>query len=215
MNYMIHAYPARMWYVNDYLIPSMLEQGIKEDEITVWNDTNGRGNLWACLDAFESIQDRPGGTWHIQDDVIISRQFAQLTKEHDDGIVCGFFCKNFDMFSKPGIVPAHEQWYSFPCIRIPNVFLIPFRAWFERVKTWSQYTNYVAEGKHDDWFWKEYMRHECQGVKALNLKPNLVDHVDYLVGGTLVNKARLIPVNRAAYFPDLDLVDALEAKLKR
>ena len=112
MKYMVHACPPRMWYVNDYLIPSMVEQGISADNITVWNDSDGRGNLWSCLDSFQSLQDEPGGVWHLQDDVIISRQFAQLTREHDDGIVCGFFCRNFDLFSKPGIVPAHEQWYS-------------------------------------------------------------------------------------------------------
>jgi len=214
MKYMIHAYPGRMWYVRQFLVPSMLEQGISEEDITIWNDKDEKGNLTAWLESIESIQDEPGGYWHLQDDVIISRQFAKLTREHDDGIVCGFFCRNFDLFSKPGEVPAHEQWYSFPCIRIPNVFIVPFRAWFERVKNMERYAPYYKENKHDDWFWKEYMRCECKGVTALNLTPNIVDHIDYLLGGTLVNKGRLMPVNRAAYFPDGDLVDALEAKLK-
>lgn len=213
--YMIHACPPRMWYVNDYLIPSMLDQGIPQEEITVWNDAEKLGNLKAFLASIQTLQDEPGGTWHIQDDVIISREFAKLTREHDTGIVCGFFCRNFDLFSKPGEVPAHEQWYSFPCIRIPNVFLIPFRAWLESVKHKPQYVRYYEENKHDDWFWKEYMRCECNGVTALNLRPNLVDHVDYLLGGTLVNRGRLIPVNRAAYFPDNDLVEVLEKNLKR
>ena len=29
-SYIIHACPARMWYVNGYLIPSMREQGIED-----------------------------------------------------------------------------------------------------------------------------------------------------------------------------------------
>ena len=33
MKYMIHTCEARLWYVEEYLIPSMLKQGIKEDDI--------------------------------------------------------------------------------------------------------------------------------------------------------------------------------------
>ena len=33
--YLIHASPGRMWYVTDYLIPSMVEQGIDRDNIVV------------------------------------------------------------------------------------------------------------------------------------------------------------------------------------
>ena len=211
MKYMIHAYPSRMWYVSEYLVPSLTAQGISINDITIWNDDKGRGCLWSCLDSFASLQDEPGGTWHLQDDVIICRQFAKLTKENDDGIVCGFFCKNFDLFSKPGIVPARDQWYSFPCIRIPNEMLRPFREWLDSKMDNPKYSQYVAENKHDDWFWKEYMK--TLDMMALNLTPNLVDHIDYLVGGTLVNSARLVKVNRAAFFPDADLVDNLENEL--
>ena len=211
MRYMIHAYPTRMWYVTEYLVPSLTAQGISLDDITIWNDENGHGCLQSCLESFESLQDEPGGTWHLQDDVIICRKFAKLTKENDDGIVCGFFCRNFDLFSKPGIVPAAEQWYSFPCIRIPNEMLRPFREWLDSKRDVPKYAQYIQENKHDDWFWKEYMR--TLNVTALNLTPNLVDHIDYLVGGTLVNAARLVKINRAAFFEDTDLVDKLEAEL--
>ena len=54
--YMIHACPQRMWYVTEFLVPSMLEQGIPEADITIWNDTEKRGNLAACMAAFESLQ---------------------------------------------------------------------------------------------------------------------------------------------------------------
>lgn len=214
MKYMIHACPSRMWYVNEYLVPSLTAQGISIDEITIWNDTEYRGNLNAFIDSLKALQNEPGGTWHIQDDVIISREFAKLTRENNDGIVCGFFCRNFDLFSKPGIVPAHEQWYSFPCIRIPNDLIKGFLEWFDAVKEEPQYAPYARENKHDDWFWKEYFRCACKGMTALNLKPNIVDHIDYLLGGTIVNRGRLVPVNRAAFFPDNDLVEALEGKLK-
>ena len=39
MYYMIHAVPEREWYVEEYLIPSMISQGISPDEIEVWMDS--------------------------------------------------------------------------------------------------------------------------------------------------------------------------------
>ena len=73
MKYMIHACPPRMWYVEEFLIPSMKAQGIKDEEITVWNDEKMEGNLPAFLASMKACAKEPGGTWHIQDDVIISR----------------------------------------------------------------------------------------------------------------------------------------------
>lgn len=51
-NYLIHTMPKRKWYVENYLIPSMLEQGIKKDSITIYNDDNKAGNLKTCMTAF-------------------------------------------------------------------------------------------------------------------------------------------------------------------
>ena len=41
MECMIHACEDRMWYVENYLVPSLQEQGI---DSTVWCD-NGEGSL--------------------------------------------------------------------------------------------------------------------------------------------------------------------------
>ena len=39
---MIHCCPKRIWYVEEYLIPSMLRQGIDRENIIVWkNNKNG------------------------------------------------------------------------------------------------------------------------------------------------------------------------------
>lgn len=84
MKYMIHACPKRMWYVSDYLIPSMLAQGIDKGNIIVWNDIDGVGNLASCLASFASCQEE-GETWHLQDDVVICHDFAERTASAPKG----------------------------------------------------------------------------------------------------------------------------------
>ena len=102
MRYMIHACPARMWYVKDFLIPSMMSQGIRGDDITVWNDSGGKGNLASCLESFASLKDTPGGTWHLQDDVMICRDFAARTKElAGSSIICGFCYSGYEAGDPP------------------------------------------------------------------------------------------------------------------
>ncbi|MBR4743552.1 MAG: hypothetical protein IK082_05090 [Oscillospiraceae bacterium] len=212
MRYMIHACPPRMWYVEQYLIPSMKEQGIAEEEIIVWNDKELEGNLPAFIASMRVCAKQPGGTWHLQDDVIICRRFAELTRENDEGLVCGFHCNNFRKFPEThGRVPALFAWYSFPCIRIPNDLAVSFLEWFDTEGMYKYQSQYIDK-KHDDWFFSKFCE-DRKDLRVLNLKPNLVDHVDYLIGGTLINQARLLQVNRAAYFEDGDLVDELERKL--
>ena len=45
MNILIHACLKRNWYVYKHLIPSLLTQGIREDEVHVWIDIANEGNL--------------------------------------------------------------------------------------------------------------------------------------------------------------------------
>jgi len=217
MMYMIHAYPTRMWYVDEFLVPSMTAQGIAREDITIWNDTDGRGNLFAFLDSLESIQDEPGGTWHIQDDVIIGRRFRELTEEHDvNGVVQGFCCRNFELApARVGWCNQRNAWYSFPCQRIPNEMAKSFLKWFyDKAMYVNAFQPHIVSRKGDDWFWKEYLRIEHPQLNVYNLDPNIVDHIDFLLGGTLVNQRRIAKINRAEWFPDRDLVDELAEKLK-
>jgi hypothetical protein len=214
MKYMIHACPRRMWYVNDYLLPSMRAQGI--DEVEIWNDTEGKGNLLACMEAFRACGEREGGTWHLQDDVLISRDFAERTRAPVDGVVCGFGCQNSGpSMQERGKVPMAFMWYSFPCIHIPNNLAGECAAWFfEDAIRRTQYAAQVSDRKHDDWFWREFLLERHRDGWVTNLAPNLVDHVDFLIGGTLINQQRNLQINRAAFFPDTDLVEELERKIK-
>ena len=217
MHYMIHACPQRMWYVDGYLIPSMKAQGIPEEEITVWNDTEGKGNLFSCMESFKTCSGQEGGTWHLQDDVIISRDFAARSREYDDGIVCGFGCLNFGpSMQETGRKPSMFMWYSFQCIRIPNEIAREFTEWFYNdAINRTQYASQVVDRKHDDWFFREFIKERKRDLWIQNLDPNLVDHIDYLIGGTLINQQRHLQINRSAFFPDQDLVEELKQRLKR
>ena len=119
--YMIHAYPKRMWYVEGYIVPSLIAQGIPEEDIIVWNDTAGEGTLRACMNSFLSCEGE-GGTWHLQDDVAICSDFKERTEWYDSGLVCGFSSRMYDGEHdyKIGAVHRKNMWFSFPCIRIPD-----------------------------------------------------------------------------------------------
>ena len=208
---LIHACPAREWYVYDYLMPSLLTQGVQD--VSVWLDSKGAGCLESFVASCEAIGDE-GGTWHLQDDVIISADFHKKITEYDDGIACGYANPNFGPFmDATGRQPVVFMWYSFPCTRIPNSYAKAFAAWYRSyAQTSLRYENYVRRCKGDDTLFREWLIEAHPHDWVVNLKPNLVDHIDFLLGGSTVNKHRVIP-SRAFYFTDRHLVDALADQL--
>lgn len=215
--YMIHTYPKRLWYVKEYLIPSMLAQGIDKRAITVYNDSSGKGNLLACMDAFASVPEDDSGTWHIQDDVIICRDFKKRTEENDDGLVCGFSTLFYDgdLEEKKGIVTRQNMWFSFPCIRIPNKMARECSEWITKYIIGNPvYQRYWQDGVNDDWAFRLYLQQFHGNCTALNITPCLVDHIDYLIGGGSGKKQRKRPV-RAQYWEDDNLVEELVSWLKK
>lgn len=220
MRYMIHSTPSRQWYVDDFLIPSMLQQGIKEKEIDVRCDTEGKGNLTACMSSFLYCgQNTADGTWHLQDDVIISRNFAELTQKYNSGVVCAAVVKDWGPdYTKIGIQPAQNHWYSFQCIRIPDSLAGECAVWFFTDASKRQdykFQSRIRRKKHDDDFFRYFLLEKHPDMQILNLKPNLVDHIDYLIGGSLINDERERKVNRMIWFEDDDLADELEVRLKQ
>lgn len=212
--YMIHAVPKRMWYVEDYLIPSMLEQGINRDDIKIHNDVNHEGNLKSCLKAFLEVDDDADGTWHMQDDVIICHDFKEKTEQYDSGIVCAFKSR-YDGASPAGQVSVEQMWFSFPCIRIPNHIAKECSKWISNCIIGNNiYTSWWQKGVNDDLLFKRYVRDYYKHDKVLNLKPNLVDHVDYLIGGSVNGASRAIKIVRSDYWEDEYLVTELESRLK-
>lgn len=212
--YMIHTYPSRLWYVEEFLVPSMIAQGIEEEKIIIWNDTEGLGNLRATMKSFSEIPMDDQGTWHLQDDVIISKNFKKLTELHNDGIVCGF-CSHYSTGRPEGRVNIRNMWYSFPCIRIPNNMARECSKWFyHSAINDPKYKNWVESKKHDDEFFKAYLREKHPTIQIHNLNPNVVNHVDYMLGGSLVNQSR---EKRATslYWTEDGLLNDLSKKIKR
>ena len=217
MRYMIHACPQRMWYVEGFLIPSMEAQGIERRNITVWNDSEGRGNLYAFAESMRLCGALNGGVWHMQDDVLICGDFAARTAREPEWIACGFGCAAFDpeIACRGPNIPVKFMWYSFQCIYIPNELAGAFARWFyDEARHREAYREKLADRKHDDWFFRRFMLETRPEARVENLDPCLVDHVDYLIGGTIVNPRRSRKINRAAYWPEPERNDELARLLR-
>lgn len=213
---LIHACPDRMWYVNEFLIPSLKEQGVENIDLAL--DDTGKGNLKACIDSFEECGKHDGDTWHLQDDVLICHDFAEQISEIPEGYVaCGFCHTLFEPFNRPmvGWVPPVFMFNSFPCIRIPNDIAVEFAEWFRTDARYrDEYQNWVESDMHDDGFWHDFYV-ECHSHDYVyNIAPALVEHVDWLIGGSVVNEWRGY-ICRASYWKDEYLVDNLKRELAR
>jgi len=218
MLYMIHACNERSWYVKDYLIPSMVSQGILRDHILVWTDKDNKGNLLSCVESFAKCGKYKGLTWHLQDDVLISRDFRVKTQSASGSqITCGFCPLCFSsQHSNVGEVKSYQMWWSFQCIGIPNDIAKEFSDWFKNdcsLRDRESVQSKIKEGKNDDWFVKKFIR-ECHPyIVVNNLRPNIVEHIDYLIGGSMVNKGRTRDMS-ATWFKDKDLVEKLRKRLE-
>lgn len=219
MKFLIHACPQRMWYVSEFLVPELKAQGA--EEIEVWNDVEKKGNLKACMESFAA---RTGigddGTWHIQDDVLLCRDFVKRCREHDEGVVFGFACRNFgDRLDAYGEVYTPDAWNSFQCVRIPDAWARECAKWVLS-KAWEGESASVelpvlfVLGKGDDTFFHEFMQSRYPYEVVENLKPNLVDHIDWLVGGSSIQQWRDY-LARAEFFDDQNLVDELRDAINR
>ena len=219
--YLIHACNKRLWYVKDFLIPSMLEQGIEQSHILVYRDKNCIGNLRAWVDSCnrlvaQSNRDKIDGVWHLQDDVVICKDFKERTEKYDNGIVCGFTC-NYDDTPVAGTFPLYEEkmWFSFPCIRIPTDILERFVCW-ANINLWqSQYfRENVLRNSADDFVFREWLYDNYGEMDELNLAPNLVNHIDYLINGSVVNGHRTWDTT-SMFWDDTETLNELEQAIKK
>ncbi len=212
MNVLIHACPKRMPYVENFLVPSLRAQGIEPE---IWNDKTGDGNLVSCMNSF-AARTGDGGTWHIQDDVIVCRDFAERCKALERGkVVYGFCNEQFtDDPLQSGEVHLPSAWHSFQCIYIPDAYARECADWFEtEAKHDNSIAWMVATGKMDDSLFTIFMDRRHPYDTVINAKPCLVDHVDYLIGGSILSQWRGY-LTRAYFWEDEDLVEELKEALK-
>ena len=220
--YMIHTCNDREWYVKDHLIPSLIDVGIDEENIIVWHDYDGIGNLASFIASCRWIRDNFNpydDTWHLQDDVVISPDFFTETQKRYSGIANGFCNEIFDAerTNYIGNITVNGMWFSFQCIMIPNRSAAAFVDWFDSGEAHELFPEYVESGKCDDSLFREYVMKYHPNLPAMNIFPNIVDHIDYLIGGTTINQQR-VGKYRKAYWRDQEgrldkAVSELERKL--
>ena len=212
MKVLIHASPVRMWYVEGFLIPALEAQGA--DSIEVWNDTEKKGNLAACMASF-AARTGDGGTWHIQDDVLLCRDFVARCRKHDEGVVYGFCCEAFtDDPLQTGRVSVEDAWHSFQCVRIPDAYARECAAWLEgEGRAHADYPLWISSGKMDDSVFRNFLIEKHGRETVENLKPCLVEHVDWAIGGSVLHPWRGY-LARAAFWDDEDAVRALKEAVK-
>lgn len=188
INILIHACPEREWYVNDYLVPRIRElEREKPVNLDVYVDEARLGNQRAFLYSVEKYCTADVSTWHLQDDVWPSDDFIDTMElyENVQGIICGFGTRTACRGKIPGWTTADGMYTSFQCIRIPGNLIFDFRDYVVR-----RYTANINTDKWDDALFREYLLRKAPFYPVLNLAPSIVEHVDYIIGGSIINKQR-------------------------
>lgn len=71
----------------------------------------------------------------------------------------------------------------------------------------------VGRKTGDDTFFREFLQ-MCHGTERFrNVKPNLVEHVDWIIGGSILSPYREFSA-RAYYWDDEELVEELKKAVK-
>lgn len=224
MKVLIHAYPKRMWYVNEYIVPSLVSAGVSPADIFVYNDEKLEGNLVSCMrsllyysDVFEGDND----IWSLQDDVIICKGFKERCESlSDHDIVMGYSgeCEPEKHDKVRPLCKAH-LWWSAPCMKMtPEIMRDISDFFWSRLAASHKYLLYHNLGKCDDVVINDYIADRLEkkkdGLDILQVSPSLVDHVDYLIGGSAINSQRTA-IAKSKDFVDKDLVEELKESIER
>lgn len=199
----IHACKQREVYVRAILIPELKKQGFKC--IRVHMD-DGKGNLQAYIDSYRELPDT-GDVWHLEDDVFPDSRFYDWSlglAQFPGVIIAGFGAGQYYGLRDFGYcVAPSELFLSFPCIRIPSEVIKDFLRWYDdkgcrdpKAKT----------GKEIDSLFRDFLI--IHGITGFNFRPCIVEHVDDLIGGSIVNPDR-IPLKAAIFEGDLSPLESL------
>lgn len=213
---MIHSCNPRLWYVKNFLIPALKAQGFTDSDIVLFNDDKMCGNLNSFLNSCIYVAehfDRSDGIWHLQDDVMLCSDFADRLKLYPRKIVCNGFVSKMCSRGELEYVDYQDvkkYWMSFPCVYIPNRHIHGFLDWFHAkcivAGAWSKA---VSENKYDDFFFWTYMKERHSNEPIYNIKPSLVQHIDYMLSGSVTNKHRHAKA-LAYYWPEKETEKELE-----
>lgn len=193
----------------------MREQGIPEQDISINLDSQCIGSLLSAMERFAEIGNKKIDTWYMQDDVVISRDFAEKSQNTDfNGVIMGFLhqYKGYPDLH-PGKTPVSDMGYSFPCMMIPWKIADEFATWFYcEASKQEHYQEWIRAGKYEDSFFRDFMMERHQDGWVYNLRPSIVEHIDWLIGGSTINKWRP-EICRATYWDDESIVEELKDKL--
>lgn len=210
MNILIHACPERMWYINEFLLPELTRQGVRN--VDVYNDVERLGNLQAFLDSVWTRCRAGEDTWHLQDDVWPCSDFGAKIEAlaGREGVVCGFVNEiGGPDANLVGEQCAADLWYSFPCIRIPGQWARQLAAWVRAgADGGSDAARFLAKNQGDDWFFQRFLALYHADAPVYHCKPCLVEHVDFLLGGSQVSPWRGYWA-RAAYWDESEQIEKL------
>lgn len=103
-----------------------------------------------------------------------------------------------------------------PCIRIPDYIFGHFVSWMKEPNTQKKFRHYFNENKHDDVFLEFFLKENYPELIVWNVAPNMVNHIDHLIGGSLINKDRGKEPSElmATYWDEPKLLREIEEKLK-
>lgn len=223
MKYMVHSCNDRQWYVDEFLVPALLDQGISEEDIFIYRDKTSIGNLRAFYMSCKMACEMWGTdkkVCHLQDDVYPASYFRKEVEYYalleEYLLICGFTCFYGDN-KKPGCgIIIDDLWYSFPCIIIPNNIALEFYEWCDEY-LWGKnmYKKWIEKNKGDDFIFKCFLEIRYPNALIYNVAPNLVEHIDYLLGGSVINKQRNKSNVRSMYWIENDLIKELEERLNK
>lgn len=205
MRIMIHGVPKRQKHI-EMMEAILVSQGAHPEEILLYMDNDMKGNLQATVSSYEYLAERildpTEQIWHLQDDVVICKDFVERIKiiqeEGPYNIICAF-CSKVDESIHPGATLPRCMWYSFQCIRMPVGLSTGFAEWIRKGEHSVNRRRKIAANKYDDSLFREYMLEKHPYYPVVNYSPNLVDHRDDMCGGSIVNPGREQPL-RALYY---------------
>ncbi len=193
-----------------------MEQGIPEENIEVWLDKDRDGCLLSCMKCFQYCGTKGGGRWHLQDDAMVASNFREQTEKYNEGVVTGFMRKEWQgLTPKAGRVPAVYMWNSFLCIRIPDELAGECAEWFFTDAAYREtYKEFVDRNNGDDSLWYDFFVERHTEDWVYNIAPSIVEHIDFLIGGSIVNKQRGHEA-RGDLWEDNEAFEKMKAKLAR